>query len=91
MRGADREAPRDVGVHGRGRALWYTRGMDVDQLLREALRLPPAARAKLVGELLYSLDDSPPDADRDAAWASEIRRRLDAYDAGKARASARSA
>ncbi len=58
--------------------------MDVDQLLREALRLPTAARAKLVGELLYSLDDSPPDSDRDVAWASEIRRRLDAYDAGDA-------
>jgi putative addiction module component (TIGR02574 family) len=60
--------------------------MDVDQLLREALRLPADARAKLIGDLLYSLDDSPADADRDVAWAAEIRRRLDVYDAGEAHA-----
>lgn len=60
--------------------------MDIDQLIREALRLPVEARAKLVGELIYSLDDAPPDADRDVAWAVEIRRRLDAYDAGELRA-----
>ena len=57
--------------------------MDVDQLLREALRLPADARAKLAGELISSLDDSTPDSDRDMAWAAEIRKRIDAYDAGQ--------
>ncbi|GMV19422.1 MAG: addiction module protein [Polyangiaceae bacterium] len=57
--------------------------MDADQLLQEALRLPVEARAKLVGDLIYSLDDAPPDTDRDVAWAIEIRRRLAAYDAGE--------
>jgi putative addiction module component (TIGR02574 family) len=60
--------------------------MDIDQLLQEALRLPLDARAKLVGALIYSLDDAQPDADRDVAWAVEIRRRLAAYDAGELRA-----
>jgi putative addiction module component (TIGR02574 family) len=57
--------------------------MDVDQLLQEALRLPLDARARLVGELISSLDDAPPDVDRDVAWAVEIHRRLTAYDAGE--------
>ncbi len=59
--------------------------MDIDQLLQEALRLPVEARAKLLGELIHSLDESPPDADRDVAWAVEIQKRVQAYDAGKAR------
>jgi len=57
--------------------------MDANYLLREALRLPPEARAKLAGELISSLDDSAPDSDRDVAWAAEIRRRIDAYEAGE--------
>jgi putative addiction module component (TIGR02574 family) len=57
--------------------------MDVEQLLREALRLSPDARAKLAGQLISSLDDSAPDSDRDVAWAAEIRRRIDEYDAGR--------
>ena len=57
--------------------------MDVDQLLREALRLSPEARAKLAGQLISSLDDSGPEADRDVAWAAEIRRRIDDFDAGR--------
>jgi len=57
--------------------------MDADQLLREAMLLPPDARAKLAGELISSLDDSAPDSDRDVAWAAEIRHRIDAYDAGE--------
>jgi putative addiction module component (TIGR02574 family) len=59
--------------------------MDVDQLLQEVLRLPLEARAKLLGELIHSLDESQPDADRDVAWAVEIQRRIQTYDAGKAR------
>jgi putative addiction module component (TIGR02574 family) len=53
-------------------------------LLGEALRLPPEARAALAGELIDSLDDAePPDA-VEAAWADEIRDRLAEYDAGTA-------
>lgn len=57
--------------------------MDVDQLLREAMRLPPEARAKLAGELITSLDESAADSDRDVAWAMEIRHRIEAYDSGQ--------
>lgn len=57
--------------------------MDFDQLFREALRLSPEARAKLAGQLISSLDESAPDSDRDVAWAAEIRRRIDEYDAGR--------
>lgn len=57
--------------------------MDLDQLLREALRLPPEGRAKLAGQLISSLDEAAPDPDRDVAWAAEIRRRIDSYDTGK--------
>ena len=56
--------------------------MDADQLLREAMRLPPEERAKLARELISSLDDSVPDSDRDVAWATEIRRRINEYDSG---------
>ena len=57
--------------------------MDVDQLLREASLRSPEARAKLAGQLISSLGDAEPEADRDVAWAAEIRRRLDEYDAGQ--------
>ena len=60
--------------------------MDVDQLLREALLLPAEASAKLASDLICSLDESTVDDDRDVEWALEIRRRLDAYDAGLVRA-----
>jgi len=56
--------------------------MDADQLLREALLLPAEDRAKVASELICSLDESTVDEDRDVAWALEIRRRLDEYDAG---------
>ncbi len=57
--------------------------MDADKLLREAMRLPPEARAKLAGQLISSLDEAAPDSDRDVAWAAEIRRRIHAYNAGE--------
>jgi putative addiction module component (TIGR02574 family) len=60
--------------------------MDADQLLREALLLPAEARAKLASELISSLEESTVEEDRDLEWALEIRRRLDAYDAGLVRA-----
>lgn len=55
--------------------------MDV---VKEALKLPPEARAALAGTLLESLDE-PIDDDSEAAWSTEIRRRLDELDSGKAK------
>jgi putative addiction module component (TIGR02574 family) len=48
--------------------------------LREALQLPPKARADIAGTLLRSLD-SGDDPTVDDAWASEIERRVAQIDA----------
>jgi len=53
------------------------------KLLDEALRLSTDDRAALVAELLASLDASH-DSDVEAAWAAEIRRRVDLVGEGKA-------
>ena len=52
-----------------------------DHLLVEALRLPSSARAALAASLIESLD-STVDADAEARWAVEIRRRIAALGAG---------
>jgi putative addiction module component (TIGR02574 family) len=57
--------------------------VDSKRVIDEALRLPPEARAALAGELLASLDGDPVDSDREAMWADEIRRRLDAWERGE--------
>lgn len=59
-------------------------GSDAAKLLDEALKLPPEARAALAGSLIESLDETV-DEDAEAAWADEIRRRLEELDAGKAK------
>ncbi len=50
-------------------------------ILREALRLSTRERAEIAGALLESLEP-PPDAAVDRAWREEVRRRLEALDAG---------
>lgn len=55
--------------------------MDPKQLLTEALRLPEEERAALAGELIQSLETEV-DADAEAAWAAEIRSRLERVEAG---------
>lgn len=45
------------------------------KLLKEALKLPPEARAALAGTLLESLEE-PLDPDSEAAWETEIAVRL---------------
>jgi putative addiction module component (TIGR02574 family) len=50
-------------------------------VLADALRLQPDARAELAAELLASLD-GPDDADAEAAWDEEIDRRVAAIEAG---------
>ena len=48
---------------------------DVKQILEEALKLPPEARAALAGTLLKSLEESA-DETAEEAWAVEVRKRL---------------
>ena len=52
------------------------------QVLREALQLPPKARADIAGTLLRSLD-SREDPDVEEAWATEVERRVAEVDSGK--------
>jgi len=46
----------------------------------EALQLPPQERARLAERLLASLDETDPEVE--AAWAAEIRRRMDEWEKG---------
>lgn len=55
---------------------------DPNDLLKEALKLPPEARAALAGSLLDSLDQEV-DEDAEAAWHTEIDRRLRELDSGE--------
>jgi putative addiction module component (TIGR02574 family) len=57
---------------------------DISQILKEALKLPPEARAALAGSLLESLEESL-DRDTEAAWEAEISLRLKEIDQGKVR------
>lgn len=58
--------------------------MDSKAILLEALRLPEPERAALAGELIESLD-AEVDVDAEAAWATEIHRRVEDLRAGRAR------
>lgn len=55
---------------------------DPAELLREAMELPPEARAALAGSLIDSLDDQVDD-DAEMAWDAEIARRIRELDEGK--------
>lgn len=66
------------GVPGR-RICHMTKATEA--VLAEALRLDQAERAALASELLASLD-GPEDPDAQAAWEAEIKRRVEAIDAG---------
>jgi putative addiction module component (TIGR02574 family) len=52
-----------------------------ESILADALRLDVKARAEIAAELLASLD-GPSDPDAASAWEEEIRRRVDALEAG---------
>jgi len=54
---------------------------DLNELFREAARLPEGDRATLVGLLLESLEPAP-EPDVEAAWSEEIARRVAELDAG---------
>ncbi len=55
-----------------------------EQILREALDLPPTDRAELVEQILASFE-FPARADIDAAWGQEAEDRLDAFERGDIR------
>ena len=57
--------------------------MDPRELFVEALRLSDDQRAALAGELIQSLETEV-DADAEAEWSAEIRRRIAQVDAGTA-------
>jgi len=54
----------------------------ISEILKEALKLPPEARAALAGTLLDSLDETV-DKNAESAWEAEIVMRLKEIDAGK--------
>lgn len=56
---------------------------DAAEVLRDALSLPPVARAALIETLLESLD-SEVDDNAEQAWREEIYRRLQQIDSGAA-------
>lgn len=57
----------------------------VSELLKRGLALPPEDRERLIDQLLESLNE-PAAAQLDAAWESEIERRLAEYDQGSVQA-----
>lgn len=57
---------------------------DAKKILKEALKLPAGARASIVEELQVSLS-AKADPDVEAAWAAEIKRRIEALQSGSAK------
>ena len=56
---------------------------DMRVLLEAALKLSPDARGALAGRLIESLHDTAIDADAEAAWETEIARRMGELDSGQ--------
>ena len=54
--------------------------MTTEQIINQVLSLPPADKARLVDELLSSLDQ--PDEAIDALWRKEVEDRIAAYNRG---------
>jgi putative addiction module component (TIGR02574 family) len=55
---------------------------NITNILKQALKLPPEARAALAGSLLDSLDE-PLDRAAELAWEAEIASRIREIDEGK--------
>ena len=53
------------------------------EILDKALALSSHERGMLIGRLVESLDDGPPDEGVEEAWAAEIKRRVDEIRSGK--------
>ena len=56
--------------------------MSIGSIQAAALRLPAKERARLIDVLWDSLS-SPEQKLREAAWAAEVERRIDAFEGGK--------
>ena len=54
----------------------------LDNVLKDALRMPMADRARLAEQLIRSLDEEV-DPDVDAAWQDEVSRRWEDIQAGR--------
>jgi putative addiction module component (TIGR02574 family) len=54
---------------------------ETKDIRNRALELPPVEKARLVDELLSSLDE--PDEAIDALWRNEVEDRIEAYRTGK--------
>ncbi|TAN37783.1 MAG: addiction module protein [Verrucomicrobia bacterium] len=57
-----------------------------EQVLKDALGLPPVDRAELIERLFQSFDSSM-DRHVDTVWAAEIESRIEGYDQGQIAAS----
>lgn len=57
-----------------------------EKIMKTALELPPVDRAELIERLFISFDPAP-NATVDEVWAAEIESRIEAFDAGKIKAS----
>jgi hypothetical protein len=55
---------------------------DPARVLEDALELDPSDRARIVRELIVSLEQA--DADAEGLWREEIRQRIDEIEAGTA-------
>ena len=56
--------------------------MSVTAIQAEILGLPATERARLI-DVLWKSISAPEQSSREAAWAAESERRIDAYDTGK--------
>ena len=55
-----------------------------NNIFKEALTLRSSEKARLIDQLIFSLDK--PDTEIDKLWAKEAEVRIDAYDQGKLKA-----
>jgi putative addiction module component (TIGR02574 family) len=55
-----------------------------ERILKEAAALTPSEKARLIDQLIFSLDR--PDAEIDRLWAEEAESRLEAYEQGRLKA-----
>ena len=72
-----------VGDHNIMYCKEYIMALFAQNVINDALSLPPVDRASLIEELLASFDRQARSA-IDAVWANEAERRIDAFDAGEA-------
>jgi putative addiction module component (TIGR02574 family) len=70
--------------NGRAEGYYLAMSKTTDDILNNAMRLSTTERAELAAALLASLDGEPEDA-VEAAWATEIQRRIERVQSGEAK------